>query len=327
MWMTASMPRITSCTAPTSRMSPRTSSTRGSASAASTLERVPRSRLSRMTMRPGRWCSSRRSMVVEPTSPQPPVTRMRAPSMFMSTAPSDPPRWIPRDSRTGRYAAYHVASEPHQGALADGQAVHDAGAAPDVAVRADRRAARDRHVGTDERPGPDHHVVVDDGVRHDADVVADHRVAGDHHAGHHEDVPSEDRERRDARGGMDDAGEALRRDVESRDDAPPLAVRCGASGHGEHVRVAMCRERVAAEHAEAVRAGPLLLRRVVDEAQAVIRVAQAVEGLDAVPIAGEDQEGPGVPRGRIAHGHGSQAPMRRPPACTSRAPRYRPAPP
>src|SRR5262249_30680196 len=250
------------------------------------------------------------SMVVEPTSPQPPVTRMRAPSMFMSTAPSDPPRWIPRDSRTGRYAAYHVASEPHQGTVADGQAVHDAGAAPDVAVLADRRAASDRHAGPDERPRADHHVVVDDGVGHDADVVADHRVAGDHDTGHHEHVAAEDRERRDARGGMNHAGEALRRDLEPGDDAPPVAVRGGASGHGEHGGVAMRGERVAPEHAEAMRPGPLLLRRVVDEAEAAVRVTQAVERLDAVPVAGEDQQGPGVRRGRIARGHGSQAPMR-----------------
>src|SRR5438067_1630395 len=82
--MTASILLVASCTQSMSRMSPRMNETRGSLSAPSTLLSEPRTRLSRMTIRAGEKLRSRRSIVAEPMRPQPPVTRMLEPSIFIA---------------------------------------------------------------------------------------------------------------------------------------------------------------------------------------------------------------------------------------------------
>src|SRR4051812_39191768 len=194
MWMTASMPRVTLRTASTSRMSPRTRVTRRSVSACSMLASVPRFRLSKMTMRPGACSCSRRSTVVEPMRPQPPVTRILAPLMSMVGNPLcsiamcssllQRPGGVARDSRRRRDIPDDVATDADKCAGADADSMHDAGAAADVAVLAEHHPACDRHVGTDEAAMADDRVVVHDGVWQDAHVVADPRVARDHDAGH-----------------------------------------------------------------------------------------------------------------------------------------------
>src|SRR5437868_5139603 len=82
--MAASTALVASCTASMSRMSPRMNETRESLSALSTLLSEPRTKLSRITILAGEKLRSRRSIVAEPMRPQPPVTRMLEPSIFIA---------------------------------------------------------------------------------------------------------------------------------------------------------------------------------------------------------------------------------------------------
>ena len=87
MWITASIPALSSWTRFASRMSPSTSVTRGGSRTRFDIRQRASLKSSRMTMRSGEWSRSSRSIVVEPTRPQPPVTNIREPLISMSHRP------------------------------------------------------------------------------------------------------------------------------------------------------------------------------------------------------------------------------------------------
>src|SRR5690606_15629576 len=111
-----------------------------------------------------------------------------------------------------------VAADAYQRAVTHLHAVHDARAAPDIAVASQPSAARNGDVRADHRPVIDACIVMDDRVRQHADVIADTGVAGDDCAGHDEDVVSDAGQRGEARGRVDHPRETRRIQAQSVDD-------------------------------------------------------------------------------------------------------------
>src|SRR3954469_7786285 len=109
-------------------------------------------------------------MVVEPTKPHPPVTRILAPPMSICCScllvvgavvgvviqREQKVRGIAAHTRIRRNVPDDVAADTDEGAVTDPDPMHDAGPAADIAVLADGYAACDRDSGADQAPIPHH---------------------------------------------------------------------------------------------------------------------------------------------------------------------------
>ena len=91
---------------------------------------------------------------------------------------------------------------------------------------------------------------------------------------------------------MDDRGEAVGSDAQAlRSALRRVPIRRRAAGHREHLRVRPARERRAAEHRHAVRRSwPCFSGVSSTKPMQAIGVAEAVERLERVAVAREDQQ-------------------------------------
>src|SRR4029078_3639132 len=91
---------------------------------------------------------------------------------------------------------------------------------------------------------------------------------------------------------------ALLGNPETLDCLPAPAIRQRAAGNRQHVRIGQRVERSPRHDAVTVPVAALLAGFVVDETGKRVRVTEAVEGLETVAVAGEDQQ-----RARRRTGH------------------------
>ncbi|MFO1104340.1 MAG: hypothetical protein U1E20_15705 [Methylocystis sp.] len=247
-------------------------------------------------------------MVVEPTSPQPPVIKIREPLISIlflcSGLLTDWPRRVPDDNDARCDVVNHITSNSEHGASANRRAIDDRATAADITIIRERDAARNRYIGADEAIIPDLRIMMKHGIWQDTDVIANAAITGYDHARHDEGIEPNFGKRGNSRHRMDYARKSFIRQPQIGNRLASRAKRRWTARRGENMCVWEFFERAAIKDREATRLFSLLWT-VVDKSDETIGVAKAVERLEAIAIERKNEQR------RAAIGSLGHAPLRK----------------
>jgi hypothetical protein len=90
---------------------------------------------------------------------------------------------------------------------------------------------------------------------------------------------------------MDNGRKAVGRYVQTLDYLATTLVRRGTAWNGQQARIRILQQCLTAKYGIPVCTAPLLLGRIVDESDQLVRFTEATQRFDTIAVAREDQEG------------------------------------